>query len=178
MNKKVPLAFTLIISSIFFVGGYFWQNIQHNTLNYFVPENEDINYNFIETLENTTLFDFKSGRYLNETSLLEHDKTIIFFWSPTCHYCKKLYKQINFDSTQVGEIWIPITTDFEYLKYFIEKNKLNKVQLMKMNGNALEILDTFKVNRIPELWIVNKEGEIIFNQTGSELDNKFYELLK
>ena len=176
--KKLSLKFVFIIATLFFVGGYMWGKYQNKLLTIFsYSAKQQIPKNIFQKLDNK-LFNFTNKKEILPDNLLNKNKTIIFFWSPTCNYCKELYQKIDIDTNNVGEIWIPQTNDFEYLEYFLSKNNINKIQLVKSNQDYFTIVDTFDIQNIPELWIVDKKGNIIYQHTGSKITKEFYDLCK
>ncbi len=171
MKKQI-----VIFSAVFFVCGFIWGKYQNQIIKSILTLNKSsVPVNIFDKLGSNYYINFTNFEEIATDTLLKKDKTILFFWSPQCQYCKDLYSKIEIDTSKIGEIWIPQTNDFEYLEFFIAKNKLDKIQLVKDN---IRPVDTFKINKIPELWIVNKSGKIIYHQTGSNLKPEFYELIK
>ncbi len=179
MKKNISLKFVIIVVIFFFVGGFIWGKYQYKIFRIFSQPNEQqIPQNIFDKLDNQFYMNFTNTQKIATDTLLKKERTIIFFWSPTCKYCKELYYQINIDTNKVGEIWIPQTDDFEYLDFFIKKSEINKIQIVRANQDYVEKIDAFKIQKIPELWIVDKKGNVIYHQTGNKLNPEFYKFIK
>lgn len=132
----------------------------------------------IEELFGESLADLRTGMKIDMDTLAVHEKNLLIFWSPTCEFCKKFFRN-NLNSNVVGIFCFPITDDLEYTVYYLNQHNITYPQLVSLDSGTVHSIDAQFVSAVPTFYIVTSNGEILMKQQGiNEIDNLIETLYK
>ena len=165
----------IILLPIVFVMGYFSCVVIHNKI-------ADIHsYRSVIDLRNLFGKDVVSlgdNSSITFDTLFSHKKNLIIFWSPSCKFCRSIFhNQLN--SEVVGIFCFPLTDDFEYVEYFVNKHEIRYPQLVCNTAEGMTSVETPFVDAIPMLFIVDNQGNVLEEEIGiNNIDSLFDFLYK
>ncbi len=169
---------TISVLVAFFIGGFFFGKFNIPAIFGDLFEIKDRKSNFFSFINNDSEFvNFKTSEKIDIKKLLDKDLNLIIFWSPNCEHCKELLRNINIDTAVVRVVWIPETDDIEYLTYYLTEQKINTLQLVEFVNGQYSRINDFNVQRVPELWLIDKKGNFLFRQLGSTLEPELMKIL-
>jgi thiol-disulfide isomerase/thioredoxin len=105
-----------------------------------------------------------SSTHFNSTSLSTDKKTLIFYFKPTCPYCRLETKRIikNIDKLKNWQLCMVTSANANQIQRFYKEFNINKYENIKMGldsgGKLSKYLRPFKV---PYLAVVGKDRNII-----------------
>ena len=174
MKSKVPFLFTIVACVVFFLIGFFWSRFQKM----YMIQDQEINSikskdNFFHYLQDINIYDLQAeNKIIEKNNLLKAGKNLIFFWSPNCSFCEQFYKSLQTRNIAINQIWIPITDNFEDIQPYINEHNIKYPQLVTKHSEIFTSIENFNVKRVPEIWIVNNKGDVLYNQIGSEIHDE------
>lgn len=124
-----------------------------------------------------TLFDVQSGKSLRLTDTLAYrNRNLLVFWSPTCSYSKQFFlHQLN--NQVVGIYCFPLTDDWEYLNYYVDRHQITYPQIAQFNHERIQSLNYPSITAVPTFIVVDSLGEQIASFVGiNEMDKLMKEL--
>jgi thiol-disulfide isomerase/thioredoxin len=91
--------------------------------------------------------------------------SLLFFWSSQCHFChdqfpelKALYDKYGGELEIIG---LSLDTDNEQWQATINQNQLRWLNYSELKGWDTSSAKTFKINRTPSYYLLDKESTII-----------------
>ena len=118
-----------------------------------------------------SLYDFNTGKTVRlYDTLSKKERNLLVFWSPTCSFSKDFFlHQLNDEA--VGIYCFPMTDDFDYLKYYIDKKNIQYSQLMLQGSQANKSIEASSIVATPTFVVVDDTGKDLAQYIGiNEMD--------
>lgn len=117
------------------------------------------------------------GKLINSSSL-SGKNVVIIFWATWCGPCMKelpYLKLINEEFKKDNLVMVSVSLDRDSTKMakVINENKLNWIHLF----NAGSMTETFRINPIPAIFLIDEKGVILYNKLHRENETDNLEIL-
>lgn len=131
-------------------------------------------------------FEDINGNKVNTNELLKKGPIVIDFWATFCAPCMKSLPAYNKLATKYKNVtFIAVSSDSPKAKdKVIRTVKSMKLNMLTTIDASRSIQKIFNVKEIPETYLINQKGEIVFQHNGfipgdeSKLDKEIDKLLK
>lgn len=163
VNKRKSTLWWLLCIGIFcagYVGGVFLNPLISSTLRKHHQAHVDI-----EQVLSQTLVNLQTETAIAQDTLRAHERNLLVFWSPTCKYSRQFF-QYRLNSDEIGIFCMPITDDFNYVKYFVEQNEISYIQLCTADTNGIIPIDAPSVVAVPTFIVLDSKGNVIEEKRG------------
>lgn len=118
-----------------------------------------------------SLYDFNTGKTVRlYDTLSQKERNLLVFWSPTCGFSKDFFlHQLN--DKAVGIYCFPMTDDYDYLKYYIDKKSIQYSQLMLESSHVIKPIEVSSIVATPTFVVVDDTGQNLTQYIGiNEID--------
>lgn len=119
----------------------------------------------IESIKSQNLVEMYTETQISPDTLLAHERNLLVFWSPTCKYCK-LFFQNKLNYSEIGVFCLPITDDFEYAKYYVEKNEIPYLQICVGDTNGVVPVNIPSIDAVPTFVLLDRHGNVLEQKKG------------
>jgi len=104
-----------------------------------------------------------SSTYSNARDLMTKNPAVVFYYSPSCPYCRAQMKGIirNIDKLKEIKFYLVTKASFQQMKGFDKEYGLNKFQNI-INGTDVDnrLADYFEVHAVPVIAVYGKEKKL------------------
>lgn len=119
----------------------------------------------IESIKSQNLVEMYTETQISPDTLLAHERNLLVFWSPTSKYCK-LFFQNKLNYSEIGVFCLPITDDFEYAKYYVEKNEIPYLQICVGDTNGVVPVNIPSIDAVPTFVLLDRHGNVLEQKKG------------
>ena len=157
----------MLVCSCFFISGFIWGKHRkpYRSESY---AKENIRY----FLDATTMIHFQTNEIISIDYIVANRRNILFFWTPDCSFCENFLDDFSKLRHDARLICFPIDIDADELDSYLSRNEIVDPQIFIYNAKN-EIINPFGVELIPSILVVDNDGNIIYSQTGGELNERF-----